>query len=207
MAFIEGDIIIARPAETVFDFAADQRNEPRYNPRMARAEKVTGGPVGKGTVFRSAVRAAGRATDMRSELTGYRRPPWLASRTTMAQADIAGTLNFEPVPGGESTDDRTQLLENRSRNVRWLQTFGDVTAHGDGRSSIPTTNDRVLHSDLRRPDLRERHALTSRSDEREVRDSRGVEPRVSRRTSDHLALFRTIRGMPRLGLLPHAAAS
>jgi len=100
MAFIEGDIIIARPAETVFDFAADQRNEPRYNPRMARAEKVTGGPVGKGTVFRSAVRAAGRATDMRSELTGYRRPPWLASRTTMAQADIAGTLNFEPVPGG-----------------------------------------------------------------------------------------------------------
>ena len=75
MTFIEGEITIARPAEAVFDFAADQRNEPRYNPRMARAEKVTGGPVGKGTVFRSAVRAAGRATDMRSELTGYRRPP------------------------------------------------------------------------------------------------------------------------------------
>ena len=100
MAFIEGDIIIARPAETVFDFAADQRNEPRYNPRMACAEKVTGGPVGKGTVFRSAVRAPGRATEMRSELTGYHRPAWLASRTTLAQADIAGTLNFEPVPGG-----------------------------------------------------------------------------------------------------------
>ena len=100
MTFIEGEIIIARPAEAVFDFAADQRNEPRYNPRMVRAEKVTGGPVGKGTVFRSAVRAAGRATEMRSELTGYHRPAWLASRTTMAQADIAGTLTFEPVPGG-----------------------------------------------------------------------------------------------------------
>ena len=82
MTFIEGEITIARPAETVFDFAADQRNEPRYNPRMVRAEKVTGGPVGKGTVFRSAVRAAGRATEMRSELTGYHRPGWLASRTT-----------------------------------------------------------------------------------------------------------------------------
>ena len=96
MTFIEGEITIARPAEAVFDFAADQRNEPRYNPRMARAEKVTGGPVGKGTVFRSAV----RATDMRSELTGYHRPAWLASRTTMAQADIAGMLTFAPVPGG-----------------------------------------------------------------------------------------------------------
>jgi hypothetical protein len=42
----------------------------------------------------------GQPTEMRSELTGYRRPAWLASRTMMAQADIAGTLNFEPVPGG-----------------------------------------------------------------------------------------------------------
>lgn len=100
MTFIEGEIIIARPVAAVFDFAADQRNEPRYNPRMVRAEKVTGGPVGKGTVFRSAVRAAGWATEMRSELTGYHRPSRLASRTTMAQADIAGTLTFTPVPGG-----------------------------------------------------------------------------------------------------------
>jgi hypothetical protein len=100
VAFIEGEIIIARPAEAVFDFAADQRNEPRYNPRMVRADKLTGGPVGKGTVFCSAVRAAGRATEMRSELTGYHRPARLASRTTMAQADIAGTLTFTPVPGG-----------------------------------------------------------------------------------------------------------
>jgi hypothetical protein len=65
MTFIEGEIVIARPAETVFDFAADQRNGPLYNPRMVRAEKVTGGPIGKGTVFRSAVRAVRRPTEMR----------------------------------------------------------------------------------------------------------------------------------------------
>jgi uncharacterized protein YndB with AHSA1/START domain len=95
-----GEIIIARPAEAVFDFAADQRNEPRYNPRMVRADKITGGRVGKGTVFRSAVRAMGRPTEMRCELTAYHRPARLASRTTMTQADIAGTLTFDPVPGG-----------------------------------------------------------------------------------------------------------
>jgi hypothetical protein len=67
---------------------------------MVRVDKVTGGPVGNGTVFRSAVRAAGRPTEMRSELTGYHRPGWLASRTTMAQADIAGMLTFTSVPGG-----------------------------------------------------------------------------------------------------------
>ena len=31
---INGEIIIERPADAVFDFCADERNEPRYNPRM-----------------------------------------------------------------------------------------------------------------------------------------------------------------------------
>jgi hypothetical protein len=52
MAEIEGEILIGRSVEDVFDFVADQRNEPQYNPRMVRAAKVTDGPVGKGTVFR-----------------------------------------------------------------------------------------------------------------------------------------------------------
>ena len=49
MARIEGEIVIDRPVEVVFDYVADQSNEPQYNPRMVRAEKITPGPVGKGT--------------------------------------------------------------------------------------------------------------------------------------------------------------
>ena len=43
MAGIEGDIVIGRPVEVVFDYVADQSNEPQYNPQMVRAEKITGG--------------------------------------------------------------------------------------------------------------------------------------------------------------------
>lgn len=100
MARIEGEIIIGRPVKAVFDFAADQRNEPRYNPRMLRADKVSDGPVGKGTVFRSTAKSMGRGAEMRIELTGYDRPGRLASRTATKQADIAGALTFDPVPGG-----------------------------------------------------------------------------------------------------------
>ena len=32
-----GEIVIARPAETVFDAVADERTEPRYNPQVARS--------------------------------------------------------------------------------------------------------------------------------------------------------------------------
>ncbi len=100
MARIEGEIIIDRPVDAVFDYVADQSNEPRYNPQMVRAEKITAGPVGKGTQFRSAVASKGRTAEMLIECTSYDRPRLLASTTTMQQADISYTLTFEPAAGG-----------------------------------------------------------------------------------------------------------
>ena len=100
MARIEGEIVIGRPVDVVFDYVADQSNEPHYNPQMVRAEKITAGPVGKGTRFRSAVASRGRTAEMLIECTGYDRPALLATTTTMAQADISYTLRFEPVAAG-----------------------------------------------------------------------------------------------------------
>ena len=101
MTMIEGEIVIGRPVEAVFDYVADQSNEPQYNPQMVRAEKITSGPVRAGTRFRSAVASMGRTAEMLIECTGYDRPHRLASTTTMRQADISYTLTFEPV--GTST--------------------------------------------------------------------------------------------------------
>ena len=100
MAKIEGQIMIGRPVEVVFDYVADQTNEPQYNPKMVRAEKETAGPIGKGTRFRSAVRSGGHIAEMLVETTGYDRPRLLASTTTVQQMDIAYTLKFEPVADG-----------------------------------------------------------------------------------------------------------
>lgn len=100
MTAIEGAVIIGRPVEVVFDYVADQRNEPQYNPRMVRAEKITEGPVGAGTVFHSAVASHGHTAEMRIEYTAYRRPTLLSSTTTMRQADFTAILTFEPVPAG-----------------------------------------------------------------------------------------------------------
>jgi uncharacterized protein YndB with AHSA1/START domain len=40
MVRVAGDILIGRSVEAVFDFVADERNEPRYNPRLGRAVAV-----------------------------------------------------------------------------------------------------------------------------------------------------------------------
>jgi uncharacterized protein YndB with AHSA1/START domain len=100
MARIEGEIVIDRSVEAVFDYVANQSNEPQYNPQMVRAEKITAGPVGAGTKFRSAVASRGRTAEMLIEFTGYDRPRRLASTTTMQQADISYTLTFEPAGPG-----------------------------------------------------------------------------------------------------------
>jgi len=100
MGRIEGEIVIARPVDEVFDYAADQRNEPDYNPRMARSDKVTSGPVGPGTVFRAEVRSLGRTAPMRIECTDCQRPALLATVTSMRQAEFRVTLTFNPVPAG-----------------------------------------------------------------------------------------------------------
>jgi hypothetical protein len=67
---------------------------------MVRAEKITPGPVGKGTRFRSVVASMGRTAEMLIECTGYDRPALLASTTTMAQADFSYLLTFEPAAAG-----------------------------------------------------------------------------------------------------------
>jgi hypothetical protein len=102
MATVRGEIVIGRPVGVVFDYAADQSNEPRYNPRMVRAEKITPGPVGKGTRFRSAVATGGRTAELLCEITACDRPRLLESFTTMAQADFSYTLRFEPAAGGST---------------------------------------------------------------------------------------------------------
>jgi Polyketide cyclase / dehydrase and lipid transport len=100
MARIEGEIVISRPVDVVFDYVADQSNEPQYNPQMVRAEKITPGPVGKGTRFRSAVASRGRTTEMLIKCTGYDRLRLFVTTTTMTQADISYTLRFEPAAAG-----------------------------------------------------------------------------------------------------------
>jgi len=97
---VEGDIIINRPIEEVFDFCADERNEPRYNPRMTHVEQTSSGPIGLGSQFRAETRTMGRMVAMTIEWTAYERPSRLASWTRLSGMDIRGDLRFEPVAGG-----------------------------------------------------------------------------------------------------------
>jgi hypothetical protein len=51
-ATVENTIDIAAPAEELFDFIVDVRNEPRWNLQVLQVQMLTPEPVGAGTTFR-----------------------------------------------------------------------------------------------------------------------------------------------------------
>jgi uncharacterized protein YndB with AHSA1/START domain len=100
VARVAGEIVIQRPVEDVFDFVANERNEPRYNPRMLTAELISGEPIGVGSRFRAELQAPGRTMPMTIEFTEFDRPYRLASSTRSSIMSTVGALTFEPVPDG-----------------------------------------------------------------------------------------------------------
>ncbi len=100
MSHIEREIVINRPVDEVFDFLADGRNEPHYNPHMLRSEQTSTGHIGRGTQFRTEVTTGSRSMEMIYEITAYERPQRLAGRTINGPIDVQSTETFDSVPGG-----------------------------------------------------------------------------------------------------------
>jgi len=97
---VVGSIEIDRPLEEVFDFVADQRNEPLYNPEITTSRKVTEGPIGVGTMFQTVSLSGGTPIEAVIEVTGFDRPHLMASTTHLSSMDLDGGLTFDEIPNG-----------------------------------------------------------------------------------------------------------
>jgi uncharacterized protein YndB with AHSA1/START domain len=100
MVRIEGTTLVERPVEEVFDFVADERNEPKYNPQMLHVGKVTPGAVRVGTQWRAVMESRDRLLELDIEVTEFDRPHTIGSTTRMDSAEIRGRVTFEPDPAG-----------------------------------------------------------------------------------------------------------
>ncbi|PFG38998.1 polyketide cyclase/dehydrase/lipid transport protein [Georgenia soli] len=100
MVRITGDVTIAAPVEEVFDLVADGRNEPLYNPRLVRAEKLTDGPVAAGARFAATPRGTGARGTMTVEILEYDRPHRLRNDIRSSSMRVDGTLTFRETGAG-----------------------------------------------------------------------------------------------------------
>lgn len=100
MTKVNGEILIERPVDEVFDFVADERNEPLYNPRMLSVEAASDQPAGPGSRFDAVLRSGRRSMPLRIEFTEFSRPKRIESVAHSPMMTTTGGLHFEPVAGG-----------------------------------------------------------------------------------------------------------
>jgi Polyketide cyclase / dehydrase and lipid transport len=101
MATIEGAIYIDRLPEAVFDVVADERNEPRYNPKMSTVSLLSDPPIGQGSRFAATMKTRARTlSSMVIEFTEFERPTRLGSVSTVGAMRTVGALTFEPQGSG-----------------------------------------------------------------------------------------------------------
>ena len=111
MATVRLSSVIERPAEEIFDLVADIRRNPEWCPAFGEAEKLTAGPVGPDTEFRTSLRGMG---DLQIGITQYQRP-WRIWFTTGAKmAEIRHNFVFTPGEGGTYVE---QEVDVRPRGV------------------------------------------------------------------------------------------
>ena len=119
MTHVEDSIYIHKEPEVVFDFVADERNEPTYNPRMTSVELIAGDGPGVGARYRATM-AYRRSVTMTIECTEFERPTRLSSVTTTGGMVIAGTLQFH--------------REGSGTRMNWSW---EITPHGPARLAGP----------------------------------------------------------------------
>jgi uncharacterized protein YndB with AHSA1/START domain len=103
--------VIERPAEEIFDLLADIRRNPEWGPAFEGGEKLTAGPVGLDTVFRTSLRGMG---ELQIRITRYERPQRIWFTTSAKAAEIRH--NFVLMPGGGGTHIE-QEIDVRARGV------------------------------------------------------------------------------------------
>lgn len=99
MANISGEVMIDAPVDEVFDLVADERTEPSYNPRIASAEKLSNGPVGRGTRFSAIPKGPSGKGRMTIEVLEYDRPHRLHNLVRSSYLEVDGTLTFSELDG------------------------------------------------------------------------------------------------------------
>jgi carbon monoxide dehydrogenase subunit G len=93
---IRTSVVVARDPSTVFNFLADMRNWPLYASGADRVEKITDGPIGRGTRFRTKT----AEFEGIEEITDFEPPALMTSSLVSGLRPNQTVLALEPLPEG-----------------------------------------------------------------------------------------------------------
>ncbi|MFE6175713.1 SRPBCC family protein [Streptomyces sp. NPDC056464] len=115
----EATVEVDRPADAVFDYLADGRNDPQFSPRVLKIERVPDAPTTVGTVFRSTVKDAGMKTAREFRINDLQAP------SRIRWAEVSKNI----VTVREGGYDLEPLADGRTR----VRIFNVLEGHGIGK--------------------------------------------------------------------------
>jgi hypothetical protein len=98
------EVFVPRPPRIVFEFFADLRNEPRYNPQVRDIRKTTEGPLARGTTFEGQHAGLGSVS---WTLVEFDAPHHVAIEGRVGAGSYRWVSDFEP--SGDGTTIRGRM--------------------------------------------------------------------------------------------------
>src|SRR5882724_6758139 len=99
----EGTAVIDRPINDVFAYLADGENDPKFSKRVLEISKVTDGPTGVGTIYKSRVNDSGIKSDREMEITEFDPPTKIRWAEASKNAVTAQEGGYDLVSEGNGT--------------------------------------------------------------------------------------------------------
>jgi hypothetical protein len=100
MAQFKTSIVIRRPVEVVFALVADYQNSSLWVSGALEHRKISPGPIGVGTVIRTAGHFMGQRIEATRTIIAYEPPVRYAFKSAYQQVPFTTTFVFEPVQNG-----------------------------------------------------------------------------------------------------------
>ncbi len=100
MPEVEESVVIDRPRDQVFAFATDPTNVPLYNSNLIEFERLTPGPLKKGSQDRGAIKVAGKRMDWTAEAVEFEEGRRVAFRSIEAPVPFELEMTYEDVGDG-----------------------------------------------------------------------------------------------------------
>jgi len=113
---------IHHPPEVVFGTAASPEKELEWDPEMKAVEKLTDGPLGKGSRYRGKFKGFGT---IEYEFAEFDEPRRFVHQARVAMGTFQHRFTFEPVNGGTRLTQEGELWPNvlgriASPMVKWM---------------------------------------------------------------------------------------
>ena len=110
---------INKPADELFAYLAAGVNDKDFSPRVQQIEKVTDGPPGVGTIFKSTVKDAGMTSQREFEYTEFEAPSKIRWSERSKNSVTVPTGGYDLAPESEA--------------ATRLTIFNEFEGHGFGK--------------------------------------------------------------------------